>query len=132
MILVLKTADMTARLYLFKSAVSPQPMAELTWESGRKLSDDLPSRIIELLGGHREDLSKLTGIVVYSGPGSFTSLRIGHATANALAAGLDIPVVGAAGDDWIARGLDHVAGTPTGVSALPYYGAEAHITRPKT
>ena len=38
--------------------------------------------------------SKLTGIEVFKGPGSFTGLRVGVAIANALGAAMDIPVNG--------------------------------------
>ena len=40
------------------------------------------------------DLSQIKAIVVVNGPGPFTATRIGVATANALAYGLNIPVVG--------------------------------------
>jgi len=130
-ILAIKTSDMRAYLALFEPSQT-EPVGQLEWESGRKLSDELLARIIELTGGNRGDLAKLTGIIIFSGPGSFTSLRIGHAVANALASGLEIPVVGAAGDDWHKQGLAQVRQVKPGVSAIPQYGAEAHITRPKT
>jgi len=40
------------------------------------------------------DFKKLKGIIVNQGPGEFSALRIGIATANALAFALDIPIVG--------------------------------------
>jgi len=58
-----------------------------------KHSEKLLSNIIKIVGTGR-DLSKLKGIMVVIGPGSFTSLRIGIATANTLAWSLKIPIVG--------------------------------------
>jgi tRNA threonylcarbamoyl adenosine modification protein YjeE len=82
-----------------------------------------------------EDLTDphlVTVIIIFSGPGSFTSLRIGHAVVNALADSLGFPVVGARGDDWQEQGLSLVTSAKPGRPALPFYGADAHITRPKS
>jgi tRNA threonylcarbamoyladenosine biosynthesis protein TsaB len=46
-----------------------------------------------LLGGARMAVSDLTHIACSAGPGSFTGLRIGAATAKALAYAADIPIV---------------------------------------
>ncbi|PIZ74419.1 tRNA (adenosine(37)-N6)-threonylcarbamoyltransferase complex dimerization subunit type 1 TsaB [Candidatus Peregrinibacteria bacterium CG_4_10_14_0_2_um_filter_43_11] len=57
------------------------------------------------LGG-RNDGGGLTGILVISGPGSFTSLRVGIAVANTFAHQLKIPIVGLRTDEWFARMTD--------------------------
>jgi tRNA threonylcarbamoyladenosine biosynthesis protein TsaB len=48
------------------------------------------------------DVSRVTGVAVGLGPGLFTGLRVGIATAQAFAAALDLPVVGLAGLDVLA------------------------------
>jgi tRNA threonylcarbamoyladenosine biosynthesis protein TsaB len=130
MIFALKTADNTTGLWLYSpdGAVT----AEQSWDSGRALADELLGQLTEFLQRHGASLGDLTGIIVFSGPGSFTSLRIGHTVANALADSLQIPVVGAMGDGWAAAAIAALSSTPVGQSALPHYGAEANITKPKT
>ncbi len=129
MILALQTTDATTRLWLFRANNVPvEPL--VVWESGRQLADELLGEITQLLKVQKQSLASLEGMIIYSGPGSFTSLRIGHTVANALADSLNIPVVGAAGAHWLAEGTEQLASTKPGVPALPIYGAEANITRP--
>lgn len=130
MILALKTADRTTQAWLLQPGTQPG-MPQLDWASGRQLSEELLGRLTALVASHNGAMTDLTGLIIFSGPGSFTSLRIGHATMNALADGLNIAIVGAAGDDWLKTGLRLLDGARPGIPALPQYGAEAHITRPK-
>jgi tRNA threonylcarbamoyladenosine biosynthesis protein TsaB len=132
MILALHTAGVSTHLWLFEAAASREPLAQVEWESGRELSGQLLTRIRDLLASRNSQIHDLTGVVVFSGPGSFTSLRIGHTVANALADGVQIPVVGSQGEDWLRSGLGTVAVAKPGHPALPHYGSEAHITRPKS
>ncbi len=131
MILALSTPDATTRGWLFDDATTSEPLAALEWESGRSLSDGLLAWLVQFLADHRCTLADLTGIVIFSGPGSFTSLRIGHAVANALADSLGIPIVGAEGEDWLNTARQRLPQAQLGHPALPHYGSEAHITRPK-
>jgi tRNA threonylcarbamoyladenosine biosynthesis protein TsaB len=130
MILILQTADTTTRIWLTEIS-SPDAEPQLEWESGRTLSDDLLTRLQKALSTLGASLESLSGIIIFSGPGSFTSLRIGHTVANALAASLNIPIVGAQGDDWRITGREALQMAVLGRIALPFYGAEPHITRPK-
>jgi tRNA threonylcarbamoyladenosine biosynthesis protein TsaB len=132
MIIALKTADNTTRFWLFAGLDAAEPTAHIEWESGRDLSDQLLQRLTDFVESHDTQLTALTGIAVYSGPGSFTSLRIGHSVANALADSLGIPVVGATGEGWLASAQASLRTANPGRPALPHYGAEAHITRPKS
>jgi tRNA threonylcarbamoyladenosine biosynthesis protein TsaB len=135
MILAIKTAGIESEIHLV--GIDGSIAFSAHWESGRSLSTDLLQRILDLLKGPKYKLTDIVGIVIFSGPGSFTSLRIGHAVANALADSLNVHIVGSAGDNWIKDGTDNWSSARgSGVPeferpALPVYGAEAHITKPK-
>jgi tRNA threonylcarbamoyl adenosine modification protein YeaZ len=69
-------------------------IAEVMWPAGHRHGETLLPAIEGLLveaGLARADLG---GIVVGTGPGTFTGLRVGLATAKALAHGLGIPIAG--------------------------------------
>jgi tRNA threonylcarbamoyladenosine biosynthesis protein TsaB len=129
MILTIHTTGMTSSIGLIDA--NGKELDAKTWESGRDLSDQLLAEIKHLIEEQGSQLSDLTGIIIFSGPGSFTSLRIGHTVANALADGLNIAVVGAMGEDWVKDGLAELKVSSTKEPALPFYGAEANITKPK-
>ncbi|WP_339857999.1 tRNA (adenosine(37)-N6)-threonylcarbamoyltransferase complex dimerization subunit type 1 TsaB [Pseudohongiella acticola] len=59
----------------------------------RKHANDVLPMVQALLDESSLRLSQLDAIVIVSGPGSFTGLRIGAAVAQGLAFGVDIPVI---------------------------------------
>jgi tRNA threonylcarbamoyladenosine biosynthesis protein TsaB len=65
-----------------------------TWQAGYRHGETLLPAIGRFLGEGNLRRSRLTGIVVGTGPGAFTGLRVGLATAKGLAHGLDLPLVG--------------------------------------
>lgn len=134
MILALATTGPTTELFLFNAATTApeRPLAYEQWASGRELADGLLGHIQRLCNQASSEITDLTGIVIMSGPGSFTSLRIGHTVANTLADSLGIPVVGASGEGWLKTGLKHLVAAKPGSPAWPLYGGDAHVTRPKT
>jgi tRNA threonylcarbamoyl adenosine modification protein YeaZ len=65
-----------------------------TWPAGYRHGETLVPAIQRLLVERDVHRSGLTGIVVGTGPGAFTGLRVGIATAKGLAHGLGLPLVG--------------------------------------
>ena len=124
MILLLKTDNPTAELYLYEDGHKTK---EDVWQADRTLARDLLGRIETLVG----DWKNLSGIGVFEGPGSFTGLRIGLTVANTLADGLAIPIVGAQGDGWASSALEALHAGKNDRIVLPHYGADPHITAPK-
>jgi hypothetical protein len=69
-------------------------VAEAAWPAGYRHGEELLVRIDGVLAEAGVGLHELGGIVVGIGPGAFTGLRVGMATAKGLAHGLAIPLVG--------------------------------------
>ena len=65
-----------------------------TWPAGHRHGETLLPSIGRFLGEQNIRRSRLHGVVVGTGPGAFTGLRVGIATAKGIAHGLGIPLVG--------------------------------------
>ncbi len=102
--------------------------AELTWRAGRNHTMHVhPTlRHVMMLAGITKN--DLTGIVATRGPGSFTGVRIGLATAKGLAQGLDVPIVGVGTLAAAALGAAHLGKTVWSVvnAGRGQYAAAAH------
>lgn len=68
-------------------------LGEITLNTGLTHSEQLLPIIDDLLRETKYTTAQLQGIAVSGGPGSFTGLRIGMATAKGLAQGRDLPLV---------------------------------------
>jgi len=65
-----------------------------SWVAGYRHGEELLARIEALLEDHGLAPAALGGLVVGTGPGAFTGLRVGLATAKGLAHALGLPIVG--------------------------------------
>ena len=68
-------------------------IAEYTMNHKKTHSETLLPMIDEILRTSESSLEELDGIAIASGPGSFTGLRIGAATAKGLAMAVDCPLI---------------------------------------
>jgi tRNA threonylcarbamoyladenosine biosynthesis protein TsaB len=127
-ILTLRTDNPEAEIGLYDGE---RQLAYQVWTAHRQLAETLHAKIKELLVAQGLDWRNLDGIVVFQGPGSFTGLRIGLTVANALAQGLNVPVVGTQDPGWIETGVQRLIHGENDHTALPFYGAPVHITPQK-
>ena len=91
-LLVIDTATTHARIALGTN--DGTLLAERSWVAGYRHGEELLPRLERLLEDEDVALDALGGIVVGTGPGAFTGLRVGLATAKALAYARSIPIVG--------------------------------------
>ena len=105
----LDTSNMTAKLKLGEK--------EYEWEGGREMAEGLHRFIFEKLRENGKDWKDISEITFFSGPGSFTGLRIGAAVVNALAHELQVPL------------FDHKGEKHEII--IPDYGRPANISSPR-
>lgn len=67
---------------------------EDAWLAGHRHGEELLPRLADLLARNGFAIGDVRAIVIGTGPGAFTGLRVGIATAKALAHGLGVPIVG--------------------------------------
>lgn len=127
-ILTIRTDKPEAEIGLYDGETQ---VAYETWQAHRELAETIHTKILSLLEGLHKTWQDMQGIVCFQGPGSFTGLRIGLTVANTLAYGLGIPIVAARDPQWLETGLKRLIAGADDKTALPFYGAEAHITLQK-
>lgn len=128
MILTIRTDKPEAETGLYDDE---KQLAYETWEAHRQLAETIHKKIEGILDKTDKKMTDLKAIVAFEGPGSFTGLRIGLSVANALAYGLDIPIVSASGEDWQEQGIKQLLAGGNDGLAMPRYGSPAHITQPR-
>jgi tRNA threonylcarbamoyladenosine biosynthesis protein TsaB len=101
------------------------------WHAHRTLARDLLGVIRDELKKSGSEWKDISGVIIFSGPGSFTGLRIGASVANTIAHELKVPIVGVTGDNWLADGVGKMTTGQDDKVILPEYGAEPNITKPK-
>jgi tRNA threonylcarbamoyladenosine biosynthesis protein TsaB len=127
-ILTLRTDKPEAELGLYDDT---KQLAYEIWQAHRQLAETLHKKIEALLHDHHKDWKDLAGIVCFQGPGSFTGLRIGLTVANALAYSYNLPIVATQDPAWLEAGVEQLLQGTNDTQAVPYYGADAHITPSK-
>ena len=90
---------------------------EYTWDSGHEMAEKIFTFIHDRLSENDAYWPDISEITFFSGPGSFTGLRIGATIVNALADQLQIPL------------YDHHGERRQII--LPDYGRPANISTPK-
>jgi tRNA threonylcarbamoyladenosine biosynthesis protein TsaB len=122
-LLAIDTATSRVAIAIARAAGEPYApaLAEASWEAGQRHGETLLPALDRLLSEHDVRRSDLTAVVVGTGPGTFTGLRVGLATAKGLAHGLGIPIVGVSTATALLAGADaagaDAAGVETGGSA---------------
>jgi len=129
MILTLRTDNPVAEIGLYDP--EGKQLHYHTWQTDRRLAKELLATLLTVFKKSNSGWDGLTGVVVFEGPGSFTGLRIGITTANTIAYGQEVPIVGARDDDWIKVGLERLAKGESDRIVLPHYGSEPNISTPR-
>lgn len=80
--------------------------ASVCWHSSGGHAENLLGYVESALSEAQASREELGGIGVVTGPGGFTSLRVGLATAKGLALGLDLPIIGVSSLRVIARSIE--------------------------
>jgi tRNA threonylcarbamoyl adenosine modification protein YeaZ len=84
----------TSRVVVAAATLDGTLLGLSTWEAGRTHGAQLLPAIGRLTGEANLRRSRIRGVIVGTGPGAFTGLRVGIATAKALAHELGEPIVG--------------------------------------
>jgi tRNA threonylcarbamoyl adenosine modification protein YeaZ len=108
-ILAIDTA--TTRVVVASGSPDGRTDGITTWTAGYRHGETLLSTIGRFLGEQNIRRSRVTGIVVGTGPGAFTGLRVGIATAKGLAHGLKVPIVGVSTAEALLAALVDVTGS---------------------
>jgi tRNA threonylcarbamoyl adenosine modification protein YeaZ len=84
----------TSHVVVAAGALDGTPLGITTWVAGRTHGEQLLPAIGRLHGEANLRRSRIRGVIVGTGPGAFTGLRVGIATAKALAHELGVPIIG--------------------------------------
>lgn len=126
--LLLKTDSALSQISIYKGS---EELIKYEWHADSQLAEKILKEINNLLKKENLIFNDLGGIGIYTGPGSFTGLRIGISTANSLANGLNIPVSGNNGSNWENLCLDQLNLGKNSNIITPVYGSEVKTTKAK-
>jgi tRNA threonylcarbamoyl adenosine modification protein YeaZ len=129
----------TTRVVVASGTPDGQIDGMTTWPAGYRHGETLLPMISRFLGEQNLRRSRLSGIVVGTGPGAFTGLRVGIATAKGMAHGLRLPIAGvstaeailaAAAADGAASGAGNGGSPSRPVLLLPAGPSDRVMVRP--
>ncbi len=120
----------TTQVVVATGSLDGQADGLTTWAAGYRHGETLLPTIGRILGEQNIRRSRLIGIVVGIGPGAFTGLRVGIATAKGLAHGLGLPIAGISTAEALlaAAGGEPALGRP--VLLLPAGPSDRILVRP--
>ncbi len=127
MLLALHTAAPNCKMVL----IDGEAIHRREWLAERRLSKELLGQLETFLSENNVTFNDLNGLIVFRGPGSYTGLRIGMSVMNALAYGLNIPIVGETGETWLDLGVERLSKGDNDNIVIPEYGGLPHITQAK-
>jgi tRNA threonylcarbamoyladenosine biosynthesis protein TsaB len=114
----------TTRVVVAAGSLDGAVMDTIDWPAGYRHGETLLPAVEDLLRRLRIERGRLAAIVVGTGPGAFTGLRVGIATAKGIAQALDRPIIG------IPTGEALLAGAPDdAVLLLPAGPSDRLIVR---
>jgi tRNA threonylcarbamoyl adenosine modification protein YeaZ len=117
----------TSQVVVAAAAPDGTLLAVSTWAAGRTHGAQLLPAIGRLTSENDLHRSRIAGVIVGTGPGAFTGLRVGIATAKALAHELDVPIIGVS----TATALLTASGAGEhAVLLLPAGPNDRHVIRP--
>lgn len=125
-ILVVDTA--TTRAVVALGSAAGALIEGRSWTAGYRHGEELLIRLEALLREQGVALAEVGGLVVGTGPGAFTGLRVGIATVKGLAHALGLPVAGVAtGGALIAAAVANAGIDPTRVVLLQPAGPSDRV-----
>lgn len=120
----------TTRVVVATGTPDGQADGITTWAAGHRHGETLLPTIGRFLGEQNIRRSRLVAIVIGIGPGAFTGLRVGIATAKGLAHGLGLPIVGVSTAEALLAAAADEGDTASPVLVLPAGPSDRILVRP--
>ena len=108
----------TTRIVVAVASPDGSLLAADAFEGRYRHSQELMPTVVRLLEAQALRVAELVGVIVGTGPGAFTGLRVGIATAKTLAHELGVPIVGIGTDAALLDSAGAAAGDPPGATPL--------------
>jgi len=121
----------TSRCIVAMGGLDGRLLGEITWPADHRHTASLLPAIARVLDEGAQSADRLAGIVVGTGPGAFTGLRVGLATAKTLAHELARPIAGVStADALLASASVAIPGEAGFVLLLPAGPSDRVLIRP--